>query len=139
MGFDLYGAGKAAMALVGNDGTNQSSLPMNSRKSLWAEQIRGSFSLLYPHMHEAYANRDELNMAIKLAFKTHDMTNPHTGDRPGNTLIMDTPLIPRERLYTYGITPTKSTDPERQTASSMEAINTSVLIKADSTVTSYGV
>ena len=88
-----------------------------------------------------YPNRDEVNMAIKLAFTTHDSTNMHNGygSSPGSTNVQDAPLIPREKIYSTGMTPTKSPSLEAQMASSMEAVNTTIIVKADSTVLSYGV
>lgn len=141
MGFDTYGAGRAAATLIGTDGINQSMLPMNTTKSMWTMQIQGVYSLIYPWLHMNYGNRDETNMAIKLAFITHDTTNMHGGlfSSPGSTAVMDIPLIPRERLFSTGMTPSKSTNLERQTAATMESANTSVLVKADSPIVSYGV
>lgn len=141
MGFDLFGAGKAATSLLGTDGTNQNSLPMNASKSVWSTQLVGLYSLIYPNQHKDYPNRDEVNMAIKQAFKTHDSTNMHNGygSSPGNTNVQDAPLIPREKTYSTGATPSKATNLETQQASSMESVNTTIIVKADSTVQSYGV
>lgn len=141
MGFDLYGAGRAAASLLGTDGVNQCLLPFNSSKSLWVNQIQGAYSLLYPWIHLDYGNRDETNAAIKLAFLIHDTTNMHFGaySVPGSTNVMDIPLIPRERLFSTGINPTKAISVERQTASSMEAVNSTVFVKGDSPIISYGV
>jgi hypothetical protein len=141
MGLDLYGAGRAASSLLGTDGVNQTCLPMNATKSVWNTQIMGLYSLLYPYIHTDYANRSELDMQFKLAFQTHDSTNMHFGEYsiPGNTTLMPTPLIPREKMFTTGMTPSKTTSLEKQTAATMETVNTKILVKADSPVVSYGV
>jgi hypothetical protein len=80
-------------------------------------------------------------MAIKLAFKIHDTTNMHFGaySTPGNTVVSDIPLIPREKIFSTGATPSKAPSLEVQTAASMESVNRTILVKADSTVISYGV
>lgn len=141
MGFDLYGATQAATELLSVDGVNQSLLPMNASKSIWNTQIQGVYSLIFPFLHIDFGLRIETDLAIKMAFLAHHSSNGHSGigSTPGATVLQPIPFSPREKTFSTGFTPAKSSDPIKQAASSMEMINTQILYKADSPVVSYGV